>query len=100
MPMEPIDPISRIRSLAHALGSKRGKVRRKFTIFARQPVIRLMCTGLFGALPITCVARARTLAADSIENLQRLSIEQLANLHATPVSKVPESPHDALRQSF
>lgn len=70
-------------------------MRRKFTICARQSVILLMCTGLFGSLTITGVAKAQTLAADSIENLQRLSIEQLANLQVTSVSKVPESLSDA-----
>lgn len=54
-----------------------------------------MCTGLFGTLTITGVAKAQVLAADSIENLQRLSIEQLANLQVTSVSKVPESLRDA-----
>jgi iron complex outermembrane recepter protein len=50
---------------------------------------------MFGALVIQGAARAQTLAADSIENLQRLSIEQLANLQVTSVAKVPESLRDA-----
>ncbi|HEX5279676.1 MAG TPA: TonB-dependent receptor [Micropepsaceae bacterium] len=50
---------------------------------------------MFGALALPPAARAQAVAADSIENLQRLSIEELANLQVTSVSKVPESLSDA-----
>lgn len=50
---------------------------------------------MFGALTVPGAAWAQTLAADSIESLQRLSIEELANLEVTSVSKMPESLHEA-----
>ncbi len=40
-------------------------------------------------------AGAQTLAAESIENLQHLSIDELANLQITSVSKLPESLQNA-----
>lgn len=70
-------------------------MRQKLIIYAHQPIIRIMCTAMFGALTVPGAGWAQTLADDSIESLQRLSIEELANLQVTSVSKIPESLHEA-----
>lgn len=70
-------------------------MRQKFIIYAHQPIVRIMCMVMFGALTVPGATWAQTLAAGSIESLQRLSIEELANLQVTSVPKIPESLHEA-----